>query len=560
MGSCCPNSSKNQTKIFTNETYSDLDKSIFIANEYMKNNLKQQEIEPFFTSLLFNELIQEKEDKIKQRHFFKWFAMALNSYKNILASIDIEKLLKTIKEKKKNEENSKENIENLSDEIPNLAQEISYCEQGLRNYFTEKHNHFEQRVQKSPPGSFRWIGWIILSGLPIGRTAIYYTNLLTYDLSEKVDNEIMEDIKNTIEEKYTLINEVKCSMYRVLKAMVNVDKDVGYVKGMNFIVAFLLIISNRNEIDTFYFMITLFSKTFSNKFGMRGFYLNEHPLTNVCTEIFQKNLLKFFPEIHEHFQEINFSPLSWISLWMQMAYVNVFPNHILLRVWDYFFIYGLGFLISLGLSITEFLYDDMINIDEPEEIEDFLRLLNPSFITSIKFKDKIINYDIEKLLYNAVKKYLVSNQEIENEVKKSFPLYSNDFIYDYKITKPNMKTKNLNLIRQTMAGNIFHKSFITKKLMTDSDEENENNEKNNNKENNNDTKEKNNNNKENSDDTKEKNSSNSKDDSKSSSGSNSSKSSGSSSDSCDEVDVSDENVGVNTHIEELMRKNESIQK
>ena len=533
MGNCCSVSSNNQTKIFTNETYSDLDKSIFIANEYMKNNLKQQEIEPFFTSLLFNELILEKEDKIKQRHFFKWFEMALNSYKNILTTIDIEKLLKTIKQKKKNEQNSEENIPNLSYEIPNLAQEISYSEQGLRNYFTEKHNHFEQRVQKSPPGSFRWISWIILSGLPINRSAIYYTNLLSFDLSEKIEKKIMEDIKNIIDEKYVLINEVKCSMYRVLKALVNVDKEVGYVKGMNFIVAFLLIISNRNEIDTFYFMMCLFSKTFSNKFGMRGFYLNEHPLTNVCTEIFQKNLLKFFPEIHEHFQEINFSPLSWISLWMQMAYVNVFPNHILLRVWDYFFIYGLGFLISLGLSITEFLYDDLINIDEPEEIENFLKLLNPINIISIRFKDKIINYDIENLLSNAVKKYLISNQEIENEVKKLFPLYSNDFIYDYKITKPNMKTKNIKLIRKTMAENIFHKSFVTKKLMIENDE----------------------NSKENSDDEKEKN--NSKDDNSSKS---SSCSKSDNNNSNDEDDISDESIGINTHMEDLIRKNESIEK
>ena len=80
---------------------------------------------------------------------------------------------------------------------------------------------------------------------------------------------------------------------------------------------------------------------------------------------------------------------------MQMAYVIIFLNHILLRVWDYFFIFGLGFLISLGLSITEFLYDDLINIDEPEEIENFVKFLNPSNIISIRLRDKIINYDIE---------------------------------------------------------------------------------------------------------------------------------------------------------------------
>ena len=102
-----------------------------------------------------------------------------------------------------------------------------------------------------------------MSGIPINRPYIYYYNLLTYDLNEENEIQIKKDLNRTIESKYFNIEDFKESLYRILKAISILDKEMSYVQGINFIVGFLLVITNRNENDTFYFIMALFSYNFT---------------------------------------------------------------------------------------------------------------------------------------------------------------------------------------------------------------------------------------------------------------------------------------------------------
>ena len=134
--------------------------------------------------------------QIKAKRFFKWYKMAFTPYEILLTSLQKEEIINALnKEKKIIDQKLKEHEEDLSYlEIPYFCQEISISEQGLRNYYFSNQNHFEKRIIKSPPGSFRWISWIIMSGVPISRPIIYYTNLLTYDLPDKVEEQIQKDL------------------------------------------------------------------------------------------------------------------------------------------------------------------------------------------------------------------------------------------------------------------------------------------------------------------------------------------------------------------------------
>jgi hypothetical protein len=212
---------------------------------------------------------------------------------------------------------------------------------------------------------------------------------------------------------------------------------------MNFVAFYLLNISNRNEIDVFYLMMSIFSHTFSNKFGMRGFFVEDFPLLFTFSNIFDKKLNKFFPKVHKHIQDINLTSFSWISFWMQQIYILVFPNEDLFRIWDYFFVYGKNILIGLGLSIVELLQDKIVQIDDLYEMQEFFKLLNPKKnVIKYKLKFTSIEYDIEKLLKNAVEKYYISNEEIESELKKVKPNFNNDYIYDYKSVESNPDVKS----------------------------------------------------------------------------------------------------------------------
>ena len=449
MGICYSDRNKLTRRLFSGESYSNFDKTIFLQKFYMENILSTEDIFPFFSKIIYDQILQEKKSKIKSFHFFKWFEMALSPYHKILSSLKKDAIIKSLNlEKKKIQKKQIEKEENSSYfEIPNFAQDISISEQGLRNYFFSKQIHFQSRILKSPSASFRWTSWIIMSGVPISRPALYYINLLSYDLPEKVEEQIQKDVWRTIKRNeinnHNNYNEKINSLYRILKAIAIIDTDLGYTQGMNFVVNFLLNISNGNEIDVFYLLMSIFSQTFSNKFGMRGFYIDNFPLLYTFSNIFDKKLNLYFPKIYRHFKQINFSSLSWISFWMQQIYVFVFPDEILLRIWDYFFVYGTNFLISFGLGLVEVLQYKILQIDDISEMKNFFKLLNP-YNNDIRMKIKFssIEYDIEKILKNSIEKYFVKNEEIEKELKKVNPEYNNKYFYNYKSIESNPELKN----------------------------------------------------------------------------------------------------------------------
>ena len=445
MGVCYSQRNKLSKKSYSGESYSNFDKIIFLQKFYMENIFTHEEISPFFTTIIYDEILKEKISKVKGGRFYKWFEMALNPYNNILSTLQKDTIVNSLNiEKNKIMKKQLENEENSSySEIPNFTQDISVSEQGLRNYFLSNQIHFQSRVIKSPPASFRWISWIIMSGVPISRPAIYYTNLLTYDLPDKIEEQIQKDLVRTIKSDEPNYKEKINSLYRLLRALANLDKGLGYTQGMNFVVYYLLNISNRNEIDVFYLLMSIFSQTFSNKFGMRGFFIDDFPLLHSYTNIFNEKLEKFIPEVYKHIKKINLTPFSWISFWMQQIYTLVFPKETLLRIWDYFFVYGQNFLISLGLSIVEHFQDNIVQIKDIIDFQEFFKLLNPMNKVNMK-SDKYgtVEYDIEKMLKNSIEKYYIDYKEIEDEIKKNFPKYYTEYAYDYKSIESNPDVKS----------------------------------------------------------------------------------------------------------------------
>ena len=441
MGACQNNIRLSNQK-YSCQSYSTFDKAIFLQKFFMENIITQEEITPFFTSIIFEEILLEKKNKVKNRRFFKWYEMAVGAYHNILLTQQKEVLLKTLdiarkialRKQKEREENS------TYLEIPNFAQDISVSEQGLRNNFCLNQILFQRRILKSPPAMFRWESWMIMSGVPISRPAIYYTNLLTYDLPEDVEDQIRKDINRTIRKNDNHYEEKINSLYRLLRALANIDRDIGYTQGMNFIVYFLLTISNRNEIDVFYLLLSIFSNTFSNKFGMRGFFINDFPLLYVFTDIFDKKLKEFLPEIHKHLEQLSLTPFSWISFWMQRIYTLLFPNEVLLRIWDYFFVYGKKFLIIFGISLVAFFQEKIKKIKDIISFQEFFKLLNPE--NNLTNQIDHIEYNIETILKNSIERYYISDEEIEKVLKEKYPDYQNEYVYKYKSIESNPDVKN----------------------------------------------------------------------------------------------------------------------
>jgi len=434
----------------------ELDKNIILVHSFMKNKLNNEQIQHYFSSLLYYQLLEEKSDEIKTRRFYKWIDMSTKSQK-LLFSVETNQIINSLERQKKEEKDQ------IKHKIYFKNKRISYTENGLRFYYNKNKNTFENRVMKGPPGIFRWISWIIISKLPDKRSHHYYEKLVNNKITKKKKIEILSAIEDTIEEKGFMVNEIKASLFRLLKSLNAIDHEIVFIRSITYILGYLLIISNNDELNIYYFMISLLSKTFSDKFGIRSFYTQDQTLLVACNSVFKKYLKKYFPELSEHFAKIKLPFYSWISLWIQMIYINVFPNYLVQRVWDHFLIYGISFLLSLGLSIVEYFYEDLINCDSQEEILEFFKKLNPNLKSSYK-KIETLDYNIEELISNALKKYPITNEEINSKLKNLFSNYNNNYKYIYK--DKNEK----NIIRKSKSLNEQSSDTLSYNLDTNSEE------------------------------------------------------------------------------------------
>ena len=72
MGNCGA-SSLPKNKKFSVMSYTKLDKKIILIYYYYKNLISKEQILNYFPNLNFDIIDEEKNNDVKNRHFFKWY-------------------------------------------------------------------------------------------------------------------------------------------------------------------------------------------------------------------------------------------------------------------------------------------------------------------------------------------------------------------------------------------------------------------------------------------------------------------------------------------------------
>ena len=417
----------------------DIDKIILIMNSFIKDRLSTEKIKPFLSDLLYYQIILEKSDFVKSNRFIKWIQMS-SILKTFPFYNDINLIMNSF-ERKEEIKNEKEKNNYIKYDIfyKKGMKEISNTEIGLRNYFIKRKSKFESRMLKSPPSVFRWCSWLILSKTNINREYIYYEKIIEMKINKKSYIEIVNITEDIIKEKCNNSNLIKSCLFRLIKSIIVIDPDIFYLKEIAYILTFLIIVSNFDEINIFYMMISLLSGNEDKKFGLKGFFIKGKPLLNISYKIFEKNFKNLFSELNEHLIQSHIEIKSIIENWIQICYINIFSIINIVRIWDFFLLKGISFLINLCLSLIENFYEDLMNLKSEQDLLIFLKKLN-----SDKYNiNSEIDFNIEEILSIANKKYKFSNEEIYNELIMSYPDYKYEFEYNYKnINEINIKILN----------------------------------------------------------------------------------------------------------------------
>ena len=165
MGKCC-----SVTQIPRNiDNLHEFDKIIILSHEFMKDKLSEEQLKELLSSLLLEQLKEEKSDETKRRHFLKWISMSTNS-KQIPFCIDTNHII-NLNKKQKNKERKK------SEETPKTPQGIFFKNKGL-SYTEESLRIFFAKNGKLIPAKNRHSTFI--------RHRVFAVPLLSYPISMSV--------------------------------------------------------------------------------------------------------------------------------------------------------------------------------------------------------------------------------------------------------------------------------------------------------------------------------------------------------------------------------------
>ena len=221
------------------------------------------------------------------------------------------------------------------------------------------------------------------------------------------------DVKRTNFEKDKEENREKIA--NILKCLSKCCPDVNYSQGMNFIAAFLLMITGDEEEAFYLFLSLLLTSDYGNLFSK--------DLENLKSYfyVFERILDILLPELYNHLKMNNIKVAFFISPWFITLFTDTYLNiksrenpKVLMRIWDLFLFSGCKSILKVGISLLKNFENKIMTLT----FEELLKFLIGDLPTSEFFQNEY--YDIlMKTYYNfKIESELISNIENEYQIKK----------------------------------------------------------------------------------------------------------------------------------------------
>ena len=361
----------------------------------------------------------------------------------------------------------------------------------LKQYYENFPETFYNFMQIGMPNSFRLIAWNIVNNINYSNDVNFVINNINYspnniykhfllkDLENKKNDLIYGDIKRTFPlQNYESINKSKKdndekSLFNILKAFCNIDEELGYCQGMNYLSGFLLLNTNFDEKSVFFLLISIFSNTFmkraKNNFSLRGLFIEEFPLLYFYRFIFDDLLLKYVPKLHNHLLNNDIPNDVWIIKWIQTIFIMILPINWSKKLWDNIFSSDFYFIIKFSISLCLSLSKDILELNDQQQLMDYFRNIQKIPMNyNNSFLEK--KFDIDDILERARKipidvEYYMTKYEKEDKIRgKKFieNIYKINNVKYFDINYNNFTIKKTNTtVKDREKSKIRNNSIIT---------------------------------------------------------------------------------------------------
>ncbi|KAI9223957.1 rab-GTPase-TBC domain-containing protein [Blastocladiella britannica] len=168
----------------------------------------------------------------------------------------------------------------------------------------------------------------------------------------------------------------------VLEAFAVYRADIGYVQGMSYLSAMLLL--NMNESSAFTVLCNLFKQP---RGVLPAFYSLNLPLVKSYFATFEYLLGLACPDLKQHFNAVGVRPEFFLYEWFLTMFAKPLPLDTAHRVFDLYFLWGDLALFRVAVALLKFFEPRLLGLPFEECLQDVLRL--PSRIRQDFDEDKL---------------------------------------------------------------------------------------------------------------------------------------------------------------------------
>ena len=361
-----------------------------LHREYYK--LKSQSIQQIYQSSKLTKNINNFTPLKKlKKIFLQWFHILYDTENNEFTANDLYRL----------------KSENFSIE--------KYFKTNLKKFYKNREEYFLKLISKGIPSYLRVEIWIIVldnegkkkdynsKTLSIKEEEREFLNLLSQEKTNE-QKQIFKDISRTFTNENQQTDFNMNLLKDLLIAMTNLDKNLGYCQGINFIVGFILQLTNFSKIKAYHLSKLIIPK-------IKNYYTENFPKLQEDLKLFDANFKYFYPKLYEHFTKNDLDNKLFAGKWIQTLFTICIPFNELCMIWDTFFENGFDFIVFISLAILDHTEKELLKLNDSSDIIEFLQnTLNPDK------KDLKQNIYIEYV--DDIRKFIIPLRDIISTAKR----------------------------------------------------------------------------------------------------------------------------------------------
>ena len=157
--------------------------------------------------------------------------------------------------------------------------------------------------------------------------------------------------------KYGNINYNK--LYHILSAFSNLNKNIGYVQGINYIAAHIINIF-ENEIDGLIFLDSLINKFQLDKIFYNN--LNNESYNKIFNNI-NSFIIKQMPKFDKFLSDAKLNIEFFTANWILTLFADSMDTEFIVIIWDYMIIFRWKFVKYFILNILLIFENDILNTE-----------------------------------------------------------------------------------------------------------------------------------------------------------------------------------------------------